>query len=273
MAGAVLYFGVFHSAPNPWLFLDKHALLLVCGGTVAAAFISLPLSKLGDLLSLIIYGVIFKKKKSDLLHAQELMEATKLHNLGQSLVSIRETAGHAFLREALYLLKLTYLNEEDLRAVLLKRSDYFKRIYSSDAKALNSLAKFPPAFGLLGASTGMISMMIQLSSGGQSQIGSSMAIALVATFWGIGVSNFILLPLADYASKTVQEDQSTRHMIIDGVVMMRQQVEPRIMAERLAAYLPPHQRPELLSLVSKSSETVVDENTNDNNVMPLRKYR
>src|SRR5690606_24892973 len=116
---------------------------------------------------------------------------------------------HRFAREAFNLSKQEYLSEAQLKSLLLKRNEYFKLQYKDDARVLTALGKFPPAFGLLGATTGMIVMMTNLGTD-QSKIGSAMAVALVATFWGIAVANLVILPMADYAFKNAEEDQRVR---------------------------------------------------------------
>lgn len=248
VAAAVLYFGVFRSAPNPAIFLDSHAVILVLGGTLAVALIAFPYKKLEDIFSLIIFGVLSKKKSSFLEQAQELIRLSFVTEANQP-INISTAPKHPFMREALYLLVKDYIDADELKNILQKRSDFFKKKYLADAKTINAIAKFPPAFGLLGASTGMISMMSNIGQGQQDKIGEAMAIALVATFWGIAIANFILLPLADFAARVVQEDQHVRAMIIDGVVLIKEKSDPRVVAEKILTYLPPYYRAEIESQV------------------------
>lgn len=205
------------------------------------ALIAFPMSKLEDLVSLLVFGMILKKRSPLVIQAKELVRAS-LHINSNGGANLVLAARNPFMREAFSLFKKEYMNATELKSVLLQRSDYFKKSYMSDAKTLNALAKFPPAFGLLGASTGMITMMSSIGQGQQDKIGSAMAIALVATFWGIAVANFLILPLADYASRMVQEDQHTRSMIIDGIVMIKEGADTNLVLEKVLAYLPPTDR-------------------------------
>lgn len=256
IAAAVLYFGVFRTAPNPSIFMDSHAIILVLGGTLAVALIAFPYKKLENIVSLLLFGVIAKKDSSLVSQAKELLRLSQLNMSGQP-VNISHTPKHPFMREALHLLSKDYLEAVELKNVLQKRSDFFKKKYTADAKTLNAIAKFPPAFGLLGASTGMIAMMANIGQGQQDKIGEAMAIALVATFWGIAIANFILLPLADFAARVVQEDQHVRSMIIDGVVLIREKTDSRVVMEKLLTYLPPHYRGEIESQMSSPQHKVV----------------
>ncbi len=244
VALGVLYYGVFRTAPNPKIFLDAHALILVIGGTLAASLIAFPYRKFEDIIALLIFSVLKKRKSSLLNQAKDLVNLSLQKKLKQTLM-ISKNEKHPFMKEACYLLSQNHLSSDHLRSVLTKRSDFFKKKYLSDAKVLNAIAKFPPAFGLLGATTGMISMMSNIGQGQQDKIGEAMAIALVATFWGIAMANFVLLPLADFAARVVLEDQHVRTMIIEALVLIRDDEDPRYVMEKVLAFLPPHYRRDL----------------------------
>ena len=128
-----------------------------------------------------------------------------------------------------------------MREGLYKRMEYYQRQYLSDAKTLPGLSKFPPAFGLLGAVTGMIGMMGNLG-GGSDVIGRSMAVALVATFWGICLANVVLLPLSDYYKGLAEQDAFVRQIIIDGVLMVKRKEALPLIEEKMNSYLPPNKR-------------------------------
>ncbi len=245
IAWLVLYFGVFKGTKNPMLFLDSHALILVCGGTLAATLIAFPFARLGQIRDMIMLGVLFKKQAPHLKVAESILEsAVILKRAGFAAGRTMPVQAHPFMNEAFYFLSQDHLDAFELKNLLMKRSDYFKKRYMQDYKTLNALGKFPPAFGLLGATTGMISMMTQLS-GSTDQIGPAMATALVATFWGIAVANLLILPLADYAHRVVQEDQSVRLLIIEGVLAIKENQPSIILFERMASQLTPEHRGKL----------------------------
>jgi chemotaxis protein MotA len=245
VAAAILWFGVFHPAPHPGLFLDPHALLIVLGGTLAAALIAFPLGRLADLGHLFVYGFLLKKHSDNRQIATELIAAAAAARLRREAL-LERNPHHPFLTEGYQLIGEGIIPERQLRDILLQRSDFFKKEYLADAKTLTSLAKFPPAFGLLGTSTGMITMMVNLGQGGQDSIGPAMASALVATFWGIALANLLILPLADYASKVAGDDSRSRKLIVEGLMMIKQGKSPILVAEFLNGHLPVHQRVRLI---------------------------
>jgi chemotaxis protein MotA len=255
VAACILWFGVFRTATQPGLFLDPHALLLVLGGTLAAALIAYPVGRLVDLGRMFIYGFLFKRLSDNEAIVRELVVSAITARISPAALAYRKSS-HPFLSEGYQLIAEGKVPADHLREILNQRSRYFRRSYMADAKLLTALAKFPPAFGLLGASTGMIAMMINLGTGGQETIGPAMAIALVATFWGIALANFVLLPLADYATRTANDDTSTRQIIVEGLVMLKEGVPPELLSERLNSFLPVHRRVKEV-LVAKDRDEAV----------------
>lgn len=242
MTAAVLtlWLGVFKTTANPVFYLDLHALIIVCGGTMAAALIAFPISRILDLADTFLSWLI-RRKSIDYKIVEELYEVALYFRKYHDLVSSLEFS-HPFIREGFEFVKSEAFNERQLEEILSKRILGFRKSLQNDAKMLTALAKFPPAFGLLGASTGMISMMLHLNEGNAKAIGPAMASALVATFWGIGLANLFILPLADYASKIAADDSHTRLIILEGLLLIKRNEEPHVIVELLKSYLSPVDR-------------------------------
>lgn len=262
VTGVILWFGVISGSPNPALFMNTHALILVVGGTTAAAMIAFPMGRLLGIVKMLIFGVIFKRQADHRQLVCEIISAAVNYRSNPGILGHRP-ASHPFLEEGFRLVGEGVIPENELREVLVKRSQYFRRRYKDDAKLLTALAKFPPAFGLLGATTGMISMMTNLGKGGQEMIGPAMAVALVATFWGIAVANFLLLPLADHANKLANDDTNVRKLIIEGLLMLKKKNSPMMITEVMNSHLPVNKRVKLamydgaVSMQSGTTENTV----------------
>lgn len=236
IAFSILGLGIIFPSVKPDIFLDNHAIMLVFGGTLAASLIAYPLKTFRKLFNLFTMGFLMKKRKSQ----GEIIKAIYLLSRGSHSSFLIDTAlaSHPFLREGYYLMKEKNLSAKDLFEILSLRAETFRKAYMNDAKVLISLGKYPPAFGLLGASTGMIAMMTNLGKGGAEAIGPAMATALVATFWGIAFANFVLLPMSDYAYKIVSEDADLRQIIVKGIMLVNAKVTPEIALEKLLSLVP-----------------------------------
>lgn len=242
IAISVVWFGVIGPSANRNIFMDSHALILVLGGTTAAAFIAFPIRKILGMFQVLVRGVLFKRSSPNVTLVKEIIEASNVAKMDPTALGNRN-ASHPFLKEGYQLIADGVLSEIELAEVLKKRSFFFKKDYGGDAKMFTAIGKFPPAFGLLGASSGMIAMMGNLGgSGGQSSIGAAMAIALVATFWGIGLSNLFILPLADYFHKLADDDFYTRLLVVEGLMMLKRRESPLVVVEKMNSFLHVSQR-------------------------------
>lgn len=249
IAAVVLWFGVIAHTANPAIFLDPHALILVVGGTAAAGLIAFPLQRFQDLLKFVVFVVLYPSKTMKLKIAEHIIRMAGIIQ-GRIPVNDFRDGHHPLLAEGYSMIRKMSLTSDEFKRVLSQRNQSVKDRYNNDAKMLNALAKFPPAFGLLGATTGMIAMMANLGTSGQDSIGPAMAIALVATFWGIAVANLVLLPLADHASRMASDQSHLRAMILAGLVLVQEKADINFIYETMCSYLPIEQRanPELRSL-------------------------
>lgn len=220
IAVGTVWFAVISHSPNPKLLLDVYAFGLIMGGTLSAALIIFPFRSLIELGKFVLYGVVLKRRIDKKKLVKEIVTAAYLspaeHNL---FMHIR--ASHPFLTEGFKLLAENQLNEIQLREVLNRRSQYFKQAYLNDAKMLTIIAKFPSSFGMLGSTVGLIDMMSELGKNGQEGIGPAMAMALVATFWGLVLTYMIFMPLGDYAQRLANEDNLARQLIAEGLMLLK----------------------------------------------------
>lgn len=237
-ASLVIWFGVLSSSPNPKLFLDPHALILVIGGTMAAALIAFPAKKLFGFINFFISGVILKRKVDSYLIGEQIFRSYSFLKENRIDQFFTNTHYHPFLVESVKMISRNEFDDHELEEILDTRIEQIKSEYQNDGKILNAIAKFPPAFGLLGASTGMIVMMTRLGSGGAETIGPAMAIALVATFWGIAIANLVFLPLSDYANKIAYEEVKQRKMIADSVRAMNNKCTFAFLVEKTIGHIP-----------------------------------
>jgi chemotaxis protein MotA len=235
-----LWFGVFESISNPKFYMDPHALILVLGGTLSASLIAYPYRQLITLGDTLLTWFI-RKKTPDYRVVEELYEVSIQYMKYKNLASSLEFT-HPFINEGFMFIVSDSYSLEQIQDILVKRIVAFRKKMQNDGKILTAISKYPPAFGLLGASTGMISMMLNLNGGGTQKIGSSMAVALVATFWGVCIANLIFLPLSDFANKIAQDEAHTRMIIMEGLILIKKNEQPLMIAEILKSHLHPADR-------------------------------
>jgi hypothetical protein len=96
-------------------------------------------------------------------------------------------------------------------------------------------AGFSPTIGIIGAVLGLIQVMQHLDK--IDEVGKGIAVAFVATLYGVGAANILLLPAAGKLKIRLREEQIIREMTIEGVVSILEGMNPRILEEKLLGFL------------------------------------
>ena len=95
----------------------------------------------------------------------------------------------------------------------------------------------------MGTTLGMIGLLQSIGNADAfKKLGPSMAVALVATFYGIALANLIFVPLGEHLSQLNREDEVLRQIVMDGVRQLRLKEHPVVVEEHLKSYLLPKER-------------------------------
>lgn len=240
---SVLVGTIFLSTDKSKMFLDLHAFMIVVGGTLGASLLSFSAKKMFFLLRVFFRRVMGKNDGMDVA-IYEIVDLAKGYRENEGyLKSKAPTLKTPFLKEAIELMTEGGVDPEDLDKILAKRAVVIHRRHEEDAEIFKTLSKFPPAFGLLGAVIGMISLMSNLGGADAFQkVGPSMAVALVATMYGIAVANFVFLPLGENLARVNSIDFIIRNIVMDGVKLVRDKKHPLVVEESLKSFLLPSER-------------------------------
>lgn len=246
-AFSVFLGAIFSATNNTSVFVNGHAFLIVIGGTFAAALISFPIGELYKIQVIIFRKMIGKYgiKTSELIY--DIVKLAEGHKddplfLKDNLNKIK----YPFLQEGVGLLVEGGIRADKMDSLLKKRAEVIFLKYESEAQIFRSISKFPPAFGLLGAVIGMITLLQGLGSPDSfKQIGPAMAMAMVATMYGIALANFVFIPLGENLSKLNKEEFLNRSIVIDGIKLLREHEHPFMVEESLKSYMLPTERNKL----------------------------
>jgi chemotaxis protein MotA len=230
--GFVMHVGIFGGFSDLTIFFNTHALALVFGGTIAITLLSYSFKMVSELFDFLIYGFFLKKASYDIEVVYELL-TTIYQNKSPFFDPKQRKFNHMFVLDGINLLRQSHMKPDEVYDAMAMRVQNFKIRYQAYAKVLLNISKYPPALGLLGASTGMIQMMTNLGVGGPEAMGKAMAVALTATFWGIGLANFVFLPLADYAFQLAEDDNHIREVIAEAIVKEKEGVSFESLSEMI----------------------------------------
>ncbi len=103
------------------------------------------------------------------------------------------------------------------------------------ARVWEAAGGYSPTLGILGAVIGLIHVMENLADPGK--LGAGIAVAFVATIYGVGLANLVFLPIANKIKFTIARRVAEREIICDGLIGIAQGDNPRIIEARLKGYL------------------------------------
>lgn len=219
--------------------LQPTAAVVVFGGTLAALLVTFPLQTLWRTAVAIRNAFLVPPPALRNMVAELTSLATRSKRKGlMSLEAVALESGDLFLGRALGL-ATDGVPPEAVRRAMEAESHIQEDSEEETAHVLESAAGYAPTLGILGAVLGLIHVMENLAA--PSKLGSGIAVAFVATVYGVGAANLILMPLAAKIRLSVRMSALRREMIIESVVAMQQGVHPRTLEEQLEAYIRVHE--------------------------------
>ena len=211
------------------------AAMIVLGGTCGSVLISTPLSiVLGAIRRL--GGILFEKTQRPEALLEEIIDfAVKARKNG--IVSLELEAaeiGNPFLKKALTL-AIDGTDLEELRGMMELQMDLERRRAHSEIKVFESGGGYAPTIGIIGAVLGLIQVMKNLAN--IDEVGRGIAVAFVATVYGVGLANIFLLPAATKLKSRVGQEMEIKEMILQGVISIVEGLNPKLIRSKLEAFL------------------------------------
>lgn len=219
-------------------FIDVPSILVVCGGTVAVAFIMFPL---GTVLGSMKVGMkAFFSKPPDPLDSIDIVINLAEKARKESLVSLEKVSiDNEFLKRGV-LLVADGTEESLIRSVMEIEVDIMKKRHRTGQEVFKGMGNMAPAFGMIGTLIGLVRMLQALDD--PASIGPAMAVALLTTFYGAILANCIFLPLAKKLEERSNEEAMNMELMTEGVLSILNGEHPNIVREKLNSFLPPSKR-------------------------------
>ena len=139
-----------------------------------------------------------------------------------------------FLKKGI-LLVVDGSDPELIRSILETEISVTKSRHADNRTILDTAAAYSPAFGMIGTLIGLINMLTKLDD--MSTLGASMSVALVTTFYGTMLANLIFNPLSKRLRSVGSAEYLRKELIIEGIMAIQNGENPRIIQEKLNAFL------------------------------------
>jgi len=195
-----------------------------------------------------VMGKIFKLQNFGEMKVAESLLSLSERARREGILSLEEEiegVESAFMKRGLRMV-VDSTDPEVIRTILENELSQMNGRHGIKLKMVDQWSKLAPGFGMLGTVQGLIGMMKNLED--KSQIGPNMAIALITTFYGAIMCNFLLIPIMGKLGLQDAEETKVMEMVIEGVLSIQQGDNPHILQMKLSAYLSPSNQKKLEEL-------------------------
>jgi chemotaxis protein MotA len=244
IGGQVLEGGSLHS------IMQFTAAVIVLGGTFGAVFVSYPFQDVMEGFR----GVrkVLKEPPQDPFQIiqQIITYANKARREGiLSLEKEIKNIRDPFLAKALTM-SVDGIEPHVIREAMESELEYLNEYGKVSSKVWRAAGGYAPTIGILGAVLGLIHVMENLSD--PSKLGAGIAVAFVATVYGVGSANLLFLPMATKLEVRNRQVMILNEMILEGVVALSTGENPRLIEEKLTSFLSDMQKEKRSASVSKA---------------------
>lgn len=221
-------------------FINIPSLMIVAGGTLGATFINYPLKdvlKVGGILK----NAVFQKKNTPQAWIPVFVDfANKARKEG--VLSLEGTVSKMkdpFLKKGIQM-AVDGLEPQSIKEILETEIEFIRARHRLGVDIFATMGAFAPAMGLIGTLIGLVQMLQSMED--PSSIGPAMAVALITTFYGAVMANLIFLPISGKLRNRSQEELFVKGLMLEGVMAVTKGDNPRIVEQKLHAFLSPKLR-------------------------------
>jgi chemotaxis protein MotA len=214
--------------------VQPSAAIIVFGGTAGAVLLTTPRRILLNAISKI--GEVFFE---DTVHPSALVDqivdfSTRVRKNGiMSLEADMNEMQDPYLRKML-MLAIDGAEVRELRTMMELEISLEEQLYEESAKVFAAAGGYAPTIGIIGAVLGLMQVMKNLEN--ISEVGSGIATAFVATVYGVGLANVVLLPAGAKIKARMQTVRHLRMLQLRGILSIVEGVNPKLIRVKLEAY-------------------------------------
>jgi chemotaxis protein MotA len=232
---AAILGGQFLEGGHIGSLMQVTAFIIVMGGTFGACMLQFTLPVFLDGMKMLRWVVM-----TPVISLEDVIE--QVISWGQAarrggLLSLEPLVAEMddpFMRKGVQLL-VDGAEPEKLREAMEVDMYAYDEHYRMAAKVWEAAGGYAPTIGILGAVMGLIHVMENLSD--PSKLGSGIAVAFVATIYGVGTANLLFLPIANKLKAIIGKEMVKREMVVEGLVSIANGENPRIIETKLRGYI------------------------------------
>jgi chemotaxis protein MotA len=231
--------GAFMEGTTPDKLVMLPAFIIVIGGTFGAAMVSFPLPVVVSMGKLM--GIAVKEVHHDLNHVVETFVTLADRARREGLLALEQEASslEPFTRRGIQMV-VDGSDPALVREILEADIEAMQERHKPGAAIFEGMGGYAPTMGIIGTVMGLVHVLENLSE--PDKLGPLIASAFLATLYGIFFANAMFLPLATKLKGKSAEEAHMKQLIVEGVLAVQAGDNPRVVREKLDAYLPPSLR-------------------------------
>jgi chemotaxis protein MotA len=215
--------------------LQPTAALIVFGGTIGATMIGFPLSTFMQAVSDLVHFI----RDEDIRPNEVIDDIVKFTNKArrEGIIALEKDANQirdSFFRKAI-MMAVDGTEPKELRETMECELQYMEERGEHSAKVYEAAGGYAPTIGIVGAVLGLIQVMQHLDN--IEEVGKGIAVAFVATIYGVASANILLLPAAGKLKFKHRQKMIVKEMMLEGTLGILEGQNPRIIEGKLASFL------------------------------------
>jgi len=251
---ALVIYGIVMGGPLI-LFWDFASLLITAGGSFSALLMTYTLDEMKNIGK--IFMQAFKESNSSATDIIEQFTDISKKARREGLLSLEDEINQMedpFIKKGLQMV-VDGVEPELIRQILELEIAEMETRHERGAGMFQTWGAYAPAFGMLGTLIGLIQMLANVTD--IANITKGMGVALITTFYGSVLANMICLPIYTNLQQKNLKEAGEKEMILEGILAIQSGVNPRIVEEKLIAYLAPNEKLEYLKTHVENDKGVV----------------
>ncbi|MBE5965685.1 MAG: motility protein A [Lachnospiraceae bacterium] len=222
-------------------FFDVPSIFITFGGAFCCVLMMAPDLK-GYLENLKSFTLIFKKVPSN--EEETIRTIIELSNIArkEGLLALEEAANNIedeFLKKGVLLI-VDGTDPELVRSIMETELNCIEDRHASKVGFWDNFAAMGPAWGMIGTLIGLINMLQKMED--PKSIGPNMSVALVTTFYGSMLANWICIPISTKLKANNAQEIKIKEVMVEGLLSIQAGENPRVIEEKLKSFLSPARR-------------------------------
>ncbi|MCK8823544.1 motility protein A [Fuchsiella alkaliacetigena] len=235
LVGAILVAGAIVLGGEIIIFLSANGFLIVFGGTLGATLLSSSFEQVRDLAKSL--RVALYKKEMDPREVISVLVSFAEKARREGLLALEDEAQQlddSFLQKGIQLV-VDGTDSELVRSILETELIFLNDRHAETRGILETMGDLSPAFGMIGTLVGLIQMLTELED--PEGVGGGLATALITTLYGTLMANLVFIPLARKLKSKSEDEILVKEVMIEGILSIQAGENPRIVEEKLKAFL------------------------------------